>query len=101
MVEERRLAGNAAHELRTPLTTIRLRSEALRSGTLNTNLARRYITEIDDEAVRMGDLVEDLVLLSRLDAGRAHAARRMSIWRDLRVHCYAICVHSPKRKARR
>ncbi len=72
MVEEQRaFAGNAAHELRTPLTTIRLRSEALRSGDLDAALARQYITEIDDETTRMGDLVEDLILLSRLDAGRA------------------------------
>ena len=72
MVEEQRaFAGNAAHELRTPLTTIRLRSEALRSGELDPTLAHQYIAEIDDEAARLGDLVEDLILLSRLDAGRA------------------------------
>lgn len=72
MVEEQRaFAGNAAHELRTPLTTIRLRSEALRGGELDPDLARQYIAEIDDETARLGNLVEDLILLSRLDAGRA------------------------------
>jgi signal transduction histidine kinase len=72
MVEEQRaFAANASHELRTPLTTIRLRSEALRSEELDPPLARQYIAEIDDEASRLSGLVEDLILLARLDAGRA------------------------------
>jgi signal transduction histidine kinase len=71
MVEEQRaFAANASHELRTPLTAIRLRSEALRTDHLDDTLARQYIAEIDDEATRMSGLVEDLILLARLDAGR-------------------------------
>lgn len=69
--EQRAFASNASHELRTPLTSIRLRSEALRAGTLDPTTASQYIAEIDDEAARLGGLVEDLILLSRLDAGRA------------------------------
>ncbi len=68
--EQRAFASNASHELRTPLTTIRLRSEALREGALDEATAQRYIAEIDDEVQRLGDLVQDLMLLSRLDAGR-------------------------------
>jgi signal transduction histidine kinase len=72
MVEEQRaFAANASHELRTPLTTIRLRSEALRGGQLEPALTQQYIAEIDDEATRLSGLVEDLILLARLDAGRA------------------------------
>jgi signal transduction histidine kinase len=72
MVEEQRaFAANASHELRTPLTTIRLRSEALRNEALDPTLAHQYIAEIDDEASRLSGLVEDLILLARLDAGRA------------------------------
>ncbi len=71
MIEEQRtFAGNASHELRTPLTTIRLRSEALRDGILDEQTARQYIIEIDDEAARLGNLVDDLILVSRLDSGR-------------------------------
>ena len=71
MVEEQRaFAANASHELRTPLTTIRLRSEALRNDHLDNTLTCQYIAEIDDEATRMSGLVEDLILLARLDAGR-------------------------------
>ncbi len=72
MIEEQRaFAGNASHELRTPLTTIRLRSEALREGTLDEATAQQYIAEIDDEVVRLSSLVSDLILLSRFEAGRA------------------------------
>ena len=71
--EQRSFASNASHELRTPLTTIRLRSEALRSGSLDEETARQYISEIDDEVKRLGNLVQDLILLSRLDTGRMEA----------------------------
>jgi signal transduction histidine kinase len=40
---------------------------------LDDALARQYIVEIDEEAARMGSLVEDLILLARLDAGRGAA----------------------------
>jgi signal transduction histidine kinase len=74
MIEEQRtFAGNASHELRTPLTTIRLRSEALRDGVVDEPTSRQYIIEIDDEVARLGRLVEDLILVSRLDSGRLQA----------------------------
>ena len=71
MIEEQRtFAGNAAHELRTPLTTIRLRTEALRYETVDSNTAKQYIIEMDNEVKRLGNLIQDLMLLSRIDAGR-------------------------------
>ena len=74
MVEEQRaFASNASHELRTPLTTIRLRSEALRDNLVDDETARQYIVEIDNEVKRLGSLVQDLILLSRLDTGRLKA----------------------------
>lgn len=70
--EQRAFASNTSHELRTPLTTIRLRTEALRyDKTLDEATASQYITEIDDEMMRLGNLIQDLTLLSRFDAGRA------------------------------
>src|SRR5439155_4763302 len=70
--EQRAFASNTSHELRTPLTAIRLRTEALRhDSTLDDVTARQYIEEIDDEVVSLGNLVQDLTLLSRFDAGRA------------------------------
>ncbi len=76
MIEEQRaFASNASHELRTPLTTIRLRSEALRDGGLDPETARRYVIEMDDEVQRLGDLVQELMMLSRLDSGRLEVGR--------------------------
>lgn len=70
--EQRAFASNTSHELRTPLTTIRLRTDALRyDPTLDETTSRQYIVEIDDEVRRLTSLIEDLTLLSRLDAGRA------------------------------
>jgi signal transduction histidine kinase len=73
MIEEQRaFASNTSHELRTPLTTMRLRTEALRyDRSLDDQTQQQYIVELDDELVRLSGLVNDLVLLSRLDAGRA------------------------------
>ncbi|MEZ4864378.1 MAG: ATP-binding protein [Caldilineaceae bacterium] len=73
--EQRAFASNASHELRTPLTTIRIRSEALRNNcptqsNLDDVTQQRYIAEIDDEARHLSNLIEDLIILSRFDAGR-------------------------------
>ncbi|MCP4359447.1 MAG: HAMP domain-containing protein [Chloroflexi bacterium] len=73
VTEQRAFTGNASHELRTPLTTIRLRTEWLQSGQLDEQTSRQYIGDIDSEARRMSRLVEDLLLLSRLDAKRLDA----------------------------
>jgi signal transduction histidine kinase len=77
MIEEQRaFASNASHELRTPLTTMRLRTEALRhDASLDAPTRQQYIIELDEEMARLGGLINDLVLLSRLDAGRAEIGR--------------------------
>ena len=69
--EQRAFASNASHELRTPLAAIRLRSEALREESVDAETARQYVAEIDEEVTRLSGLVDDLILLSRLDSGRA------------------------------
>ena len=67
----RRFIADASHELRTPLTSIRGYSEMLRRGAAksptDSELARR---RIEDEAVRMSTLVDDMLLIARLDQGR-------------------------------
>lgn len=70
LAEQRAFASNASHELRTPLTTIRLRTEPLLAGELDPATAQRYLAEINEEVVHMAGLVDDLILLSRLDAHR-------------------------------
>jgi two-component system, OmpR family, sensor kinase len=67
----RRFVGDASHELRTPITSIRGYAELFRRGaaTRPDDLARS-MARIEAEAERMGVLVDDLLLLARLDQGR-------------------------------
>nr|WP_280339557.1 HAMP domain-containing sensor histidine kinase [Nocardia neocaledoniensis] len=64
----RRFVADASHELRTPLTTIRGFAELYRQGA--TDDPALFMHRIEHEAQRMGLLVEDLLMLARLDAQR-------------------------------
>lgn len=64
----RRFVADASHELRTPLTSIRGFAELYRQGAADD--VARLMSRIESEADRMGLLVEDLLLLARLDAQR-------------------------------
>jgi two-component system OmpR family sensor kinase len=67
----RRFVADASHELRTPLTSIRGFAELYRQGAVpDTEAIRRAMRRIEDEAARMGLLVEDLLMLARLDEQR-------------------------------
>jgi two-component system OmpR family sensor kinase len=67
----RRFVADASHELRTPLTTIRGFAELYRQGaTRDAGELDRLMRRIEDQAARMGLLVEDLLLLARLDQQR-------------------------------
>ncbi len=67
----RRFVADASHELRTPLTTIRGFAELYRQGAVADDAeVARIMRRIEDEAKRMGVLVEDLLLLARLDQER-------------------------------
>ncbi len=67
----RRFVADASHELRTPLSVIRGFAEYYRQrGGLREDELDRMIRRVEDEAARMGMLVEDLLLLARLDQQR-------------------------------
>jgi two-component system OmpR family sensor kinase len=67
----RQFVADASHELRTPLTTIRGFAELYRQGAVpNPEDVAKVMRRIEDEAARMGLLVEDLLLLARLDRER-------------------------------
>ena len=67
----RRFVADASHELRTPLTAIRGFSELYRQGAVSgEEPTRELIGRIEGESKRMGSLVEDLLLLARLDQAR-------------------------------
>ncbi|MBW0019794.1 MAG: HAMP domain-containing histidine kinase [Mycobacterium sp.] len=64
----RRFITDASHELRTPLTTIRGFAELYRQGAARD--VALLLSRIESEASRMGMLVDDLLLLARLDVQR-------------------------------
>jgi two-component system OmpR family sensor kinase len=64
----RRFVADAGHELRTPLTSIRGYAELIELGAADDPQAA--LVRIQDEAARMGGLVDDLQLLARLDQRR-------------------------------
>ncbi|MCX4408741.1 HAMP domain-containing histidine kinase [Streptomyces sp. NBC_01764] len=67
----RQFVADASHELRTPLASIRGYAELTRRGREETGPDTRHaLGRIESEAGRMTLLVEDLLLLARLDAGR-------------------------------
>jgi two-component system OmpR family sensor kinase len=67
----RRFIADASHELRTPLTTVRGFAELHRQGAVADGAdTRALLARIEAEAKRMGLLVEDLLLLARLDQER-------------------------------
>ncbi|KTR52494.1 hypothetical protein NS359_06145 [Curtobacterium oceanosedimentum] len=63
----RTFVADASHELRTPIATVRAYAE-LSAGADDLAALHRNAERIGREAVRMGDLVEELLLLARLDA---------------------------------
>ena len=67
----RRFVADASHELRTPLTAIRGFAELHRQGAVvGEDKTKELINRIEKESVRMSSLVEDLLLLARLDQSR-------------------------------
>ncbi len=67
----RRFVADASHELRTPVTTIRGYAELYRHGGLADAIdLDQAMRRTEQESVRMASLVDDLLLLARLDEGR-------------------------------
>ncbi len=78
----RQFVADASHELRTPLTTIAGYTELARKhGDIET--AAVALAKVQEEAGRMTALVEDLLLLARLDAGRPLEAEPVDLTRLL------------------
>ena len=94
---ERRLrsfAADASHELRTPLAAIRGYAElARRSPEAVPPDIAHALSRVESESARMGELVDELLLLAQLDAGRPLAAEPVDLTR------LAIDVSSDARAA--
>ncbi len=75
----RRFVADASHELRTPLATVRGYADlGLRDDT-DTDGRTRALAKVRTEAERMGALVDDLLLLARLDQGRPLAREEVDL----------------------
>jgi signal transduction histidine kinase len=98
----RRFMADAAHELRTPLTVIRSRAEVALQRERDRAGYEDALRGIERESMRVGRIVEDLLMLARADAGErpierqrvflddivldtAEAARALASRRDVRI----------------
>ncbi len=78
----RRFLADASHELRTPVAVVRSHAEyAQRAGGDLPEPVAHALTRIGAESARMGRLVDDLLLLARLDSGRPLADQPVDLTR--------------------
>lgn len=86
----RRFVADASHELRTPLTAIRGFAELHRQGAVTgEEKTKELVGRIEKESIRMGSLVEDLLLLARMDEARPLALEPVDL-----SHLIKECVAS-------
>ena len=78
-MQVRRFVADASHELRTPLAAIRGYTELARRDDADAATVTHALTRVDSESVRMSALVDDLLLLARLDAGRPLAQEEVDL----------------------
>jgi two-component system, OmpR family, sensor kinase len=94
----RRFVADASHELRTPLTSSRGYAEMLRRGASESPedaaTARR---RIEEESVRMSVLVDEMLLLARLDQGRPLERQPVDLQTIARDACDDARAVAPKR----
>ena len=79
----RQFVADASHELRTPLTTIAGYTELARKRPDDRAATDTALAKVDEESGRMTALVEDLLLLARLDSGRPLARDHVDLTRLL------------------
>ena len=70
----REFSANVSHELKTPLTSISGYAEMLASGMARAEDQAAFLAKIRDESARMLALIEDILLLSRLDEEKTEDA---------------------------
>lgn len=70
MLREKEFVANASHELRTPITAIRTACEiAIRGKDKPLEEYKKVLQQAHDESTRMAKIIDDMLLLSRTDAG--------------------------------
>jgi signal transduction histidine kinase len=92
----RDLLANVSHELKTPLTSIQGFSQAILDGMVpDDEGVKEHVSTINDEAMRMRALVDDLLLLSQIESGQVsmdhkHVDLRALLERTLERFQFAI-----------
>jgi two-component system OmpR family sensor kinase len=94
----RQFVGDASHELRTPLATIHGYAEISRRTPGDPAALSVALAKVETEADRMSGLVEDLLLLARLDAGRPLERVEVDVTRLLLESVVDARVLSPAHK---
>ncbi len=79
--QARQFVADASHELRTPLATVQGYAELARTRPDDTEGMRAALAKVESASHRMTDLVEDLLLLARLDSGRPLERRPVDLTR--------------------
>jgi len=88
----RQFVADASHELRTPLTAIRGFAELHRQGAVEgVEKTKELIGRIEKESIRMGSLVEDLLLLARMDEARPVSMEPVDL-----THVLEECIASAR-----
>jgi signal transduction histidine kinase len=65
----RRLVAFVSHDLRTPLAGIRAVSEAIADGMVTEDEVRQHAKHIEQESIRLSEMVDDLFEMSKINAG--------------------------------
>jgi signal transduction histidine kinase len=79
----RRFMADAAHELRTPLSVVRARAEVALQRARDPNEYADALRGIERETMRLGRIVEDLLMLARADAGERRIEHRRVFLDDI------------------
>jgi signal transduction histidine kinase len=85
----REFIGNASHELRTPLFSLRGFLELLTDEELDESTRAEFLETMREQVDRLQRLAEDLLDLTRLDAGRMHIERQRVDLREVAEDLYA------------
>ena len=72
----RRLVAFVSHDLRTPLAGIRAVSEAIADGVVPADEVRVHAKHIENESIRLAEMVDDLFEMSKINAGAMHRLRQ-------------------------
>lgn len=87
MAHLRRFTADAAHELRTPIAALRARLEVAIGRTQSSEVSRDGLLDALEQTERLGQLAEDLLTLSAVEAGAGGAGEQTSLVRlDELVH---------------